>query len=146
MTLEEYVRKRNGVAVGSRKSLRNNLYRSIGAKNFSAFWTYWNPIFGYYLGTKVFKPLKRVLPASLALLFTFLVCGLIHDLVTTIVRGGASFFFTIWFFLMSLCVLSVKFFTYDLSQKQWFVRAVANLCFVIGCFFLTACLSKIFNF
>ena len=58
MNLSEHVKKRNGVPVGHSNSVRNNLYRSLGAKNFSAFWNFWNPIFGYYLGVKVFKPLK----------------------------------------------------------------------------------------
>jgi hypothetical protein len=65
MNLSEYVEKRNGVPIGHPSSLRNNLHRSLGAKNFSVFWNFWNPIFGYYLGTKVFKPLKKVFPIAL---------------------------------------------------------------------------------
>ncbi|MEJ8801366.1 MBOAT family O-acyltransferase [Pontibacter sp. H249] len=93
LTLTQYVKKRNGVAIGGPKSLRNNLYRSLGAKNFSTFWNYWNPIFGYYLGKFIFKPLKRILPVSISLIFTFIFCGLIHDAVTIIVRGRISLFF-----------------------------------------------------
>jgi hypothetical protein len=52
MTLGEYIKKRNGVAIGHPQSLKNNLSRSLGAKNFSSFWHHWNPIFGYYLGKK----------------------------------------------------------------------------------------------
>lgn len=59
ITLTDYVRKRNGVSIGSPRSLINNLYRSLGAKNFSTFWNDWNPIFGYYLGKFIFKPLKK---------------------------------------------------------------------------------------
>lgn len=59
MKLSEYIKKRNGVPIGHSKSLQDNLQRSLGAKNFSTFWHFWNPIFGYYLGTKIFKLLKK---------------------------------------------------------------------------------------
>jgi len=36
----------------------------------------------------IYKPLKRILPVTVALLFTFIFCGLLHDAVTTIYRGG----------------------------------------------------------
>lgn len=100
MTLSDYVKKINGVPFGHSNSLRNNLYRSLGAKNFSTFWNYWNPIFGYYLGKKIFKPLKRIFPIGLALIFTFIFCGLLHDFVTTILRKKISLFFTFWFLIM----------------------------------------------
>lgn len=34
MTLGEYIKKRNGVEIGHPQSLKNNLYRSLGAKKF----------------------------------------------------------------------------------------------------------------
>ena len=40
MNLAQYVKKKNGVPMGHPKSLRNNLYRSLGAKNFATFWTF----------------------------------------------------------------------------------------------------------
>ncbi|MFN0257854.1 acyltransferase [Pedobacter ureilyticus] len=115
MTLGDYVKKRNGVPIGHPKSLGNNLYRSFGAKNFTTFWTFWNPIFGYYLGSKIFKPLKKVLPIGIALILTFIFCGLIHDLVTTLIRGKISLFFTIWFFIMGTTITISKKLSYDLS-------------------------------
>ncbi|MDX1364855.1 MAG: MBOAT family O-acyltransferase, partial [Arenibacter latericius] len=119
MTLTEYVKKRNGVPIGSSKSLRNNLYRSLGAKNFSTFWNYWNPIFGYYLGKYIFKPLKRILPVGVALLFTFIFCGMIHDAVTTIFRWKISLFFTIWFSMMGVSVLITRYFNHNFSKQIW---------------------------
>lgn len=56
MNLSEYIKKKNGVPIGHPKSLPNNLKRAIGAKNFATFWNNWNPIFGYYLDIKIFKP------------------------------------------------------------------------------------------
>lgn len=137
LKLAEYVKKRNSVAMGQPNSLRNNLTRSLGASNFANFWIYWNPIFGFYLGNFIFKPLKKFLPELLALIVTFVFCGLIHDLVTTLVRGSASLFFTLWFFFMSFFVVFSKITTYNLSRQNWRVRTVANLAIIVTCFFLT---------
>ncbi len=143
MTLTEYVKKRNGVPIGSSKSLRNNLYRSLGAKNFSTFWNCWNPIFGYYLGKFIFKPLKRIIPIGLALLFTFIFCGMIHDAVTTIFRGKISLFFTIWFLMMGIAVLITKYFNHNFNKQIWIFRASVNLSIIGLCFLLTIYLTRL---
>lgn len=146
MNLSEYVKKRNGVPIGHSNSLRNNLYRSLGAKNFSVFWNFWNPIFGYYLGIKVFKPLKKVFPIAFALILTFVFCGLIHDLVTTLVRGKLSLFFSVWFFLMGIAVVITQYINYDLSKKQWAYRTTVNILIISLCTLLTILLNNILKF
>jgi len=146
MKLSEYVKKRNGVPIGHSSSLQNNLQRSLGAKNFSAFWNFWNPIFGYYLGTKIFKPLKRELPAGFAVVLTFVFCGLVHDLVTTLIRGKLSLFFSVWFLLMGTAVTISKFLNYDLSNKKWIFRALMNLTIIGVCLFLTNYLNTIWKY
>lgn len=142
MTLTDYIKKRNGVSIGSPKSLRNNLYRSLGSKNFSTFWNYWNPIFGYYLGKFIFKPIKKIFPVALALLFTFIICGLIHDSVTTIFRAKISFFFTIWFLFMGLAVLITRSLKHNFSRQVWIVRAFINLSIISACLVLTIYINK----
>lgn len=137
MTLADYIKKRNGVSMGSPKSLRNNLYRSMGAKNFTTFWKYWNPIFGYYLGKYIFKPLKKFLPVGIALLFTFIFCGMVHDTVTTLYRGQLSLFFSVWFLFMGLAVLITKAFQHNFSEQIWFMRATINLGIIGVCCILT---------
>lgn len=137
MFLKDYIKKRNGVSIGSPKSLRNNLYRSLGAKNFSTFWKYWNPIFGYYLGKYIFKPLKKVFSNTIALLFTFTFCGMVHDLVTTIFRGKISFFFSIWFLFMGLAVLITKSIKHNFTEQIWAIRAFINLSIISICLILT---------
>lgn len=146
MKLSEYVKKRNGVPFGHSSSLRNNLHRSLGAKNFSAFWNYWNPIFGYYLGKKIFKPLKKVFPTGFSLVLTFIFCGSIHDLITTLIRGKLSLFFSVWFLLMGTMVVFSKCLDYDLSGKRWFFRAFINLSIICSCLFLTNYLNAIFKY
>lgn len=143
MTLTEYIKKRNGVPIGSPKSLRNNLYRSLGAKNFSTFWNYWNPIFGYYLGKLIFKPLRKIFPIAVALVFTFVICGLVHDIVTTLYRGKISIFFTIWFLMMGVAVLITKYFKHNYSEHTWLIRALANLTIVSVCFLLTFYFTRV---
>ncbi len=146
MNLSEYVAKRNGVPIGHPKSLRNNLQRSLGAKNFSAFWNFWNPIFGYYLGNKIFRPLKNILPVAFALVLTFIFCGFVHDLVTTLLRGKLSLFFSVWFFLMGVSVAITKYINYDLSKKVWIFRAVGNVLIIGFCALLTIWLNSILKF
>lgn len=137
MDLNQYIKKRNGVSIGSAGSLRNNLFRALGAKNFSTFWNYWNPIFGYYLGKFIFKPLKKTLPASISLVFTFVFCGLVHDSVTMIVRGKISMFFTIWFLFMSFAVLITRFLKHNFSKQFWIIRALINLTIIGICLVMT---------
>ncbi|WAC01727.1 hypothetical protein N7U66_17785 [Lacinutrix neustonica] len=142
MSLLQYIKKRNGVSIGSPRSLRNNLYRSLGARNFSTFWNYWNPIFGYYLGKCIFKPLNRMIKAELALLFTFIFCGMIHDAVTTIFRGKISFFFSIWFFIMGLAVILSRLLKHDFSKLLWMKRAVINLSIISICLIITIAINN----
>lgn len=146
MKLSEYVKKRNGVPIGHADSLRNNLQRSLGANNFSAFWNFWNPIFGYYLGTKIFRPLKKIFSAGLSVILTFIFCGLIHDVVTTLIRGNVSLFFSVWFLLMGTVVVVSKYLDYDLSNHKWIFRAFVNLSIIAACFFLTTRLNTVFHF
>ena len=133
LTMAEYILRRNGVPMGAPGSLRNMLHRSLGARSFAVFWQYWNPVFGYTLGRYVFSPSKRVLPPPVALVFTFVVCGALHDLVTTLVRGSPAFLFTPWFFFLALGVLAGRRAALDLGRFPWSVRASANLAYVTTC-------------
>ena len=146
MKLSEYVIRKNGVPFGHPKSLRNNLTRSLGAKNFATFWTFWNPIFSYFIGTKVFRPLKIIFPDAIALLMAFVFCGLIRDAVTTIARLKISLFFSVWFFIMGSLVLITKLLNYDLSNQKWIVRALVNVGIIALCFFFTHQLNAVFGF
>ena len=133
MTLKAYIKKRNGVSLGSSKSLRNSLYRSLGSKNFSTFWNYWNPIFGFYLGKFIFKPLKNIFPVPIALLSTFIFSGLIHDTVTTLVGGEISLLFSIWFLFMGIAVIVTRLLNHNFSTRTWIARAFINLSIISLC-------------
>jgi hypothetical protein len=138
ITLSEYVKKRNGVALGASGSMTNMLKRSLGASSFSLFWQYWNPIWGYYLSRKIMKPLSQFLPLWLAIIFTFAVSGALHDLAITLVKLKLTFFFTPWFTLMSFIVLVTKTFGISYREYHWLIRASINITLVIVCLVLTS--------
>jgi D-alanyl-lipoteichoic acid acyltransferase DltB (MBOAT superfamily) len=118
------------------------LRRSFGASSFAGFWRHWNPIFGYTLGRYVFAPAKRVLPPAAALVFTFVVCGAVHDLVTTLVRGSWAFLFTPWFFFLGIGVVLGRLARMDLGRYPWAVRASAHLAYIAICLALALVLRS----
>ena len=142
MKLADYVQKRNGTPLGANNSLKNMLIRSLGAGKFSSFWKYWNPIWSYYLGKYVFKPLKIILPNSLSLILTFVFCGFIHDIVIMIIRERFSLIFTQWFLLMSLWIVISESMKLDYSKYSWIVRASINV-IIIGASFTFAYFVRI---
>jgi GR25 family glycosyltransferase involved in LPS biosynthesis len=142
ISLSEYVKKRNGVALGAPGSMSNMLKRSLGASSFYFFWQYWNPIWGYYLSCKIMKPLSQLFPMWLAIIMTFAVSGALHDLAITLIKWNITFFFTPWFSLMSIIVLATK--KYDISYKHhhWLIRASINIALVAVCFVLTLAFER----
>jgi ABC-type multidrug transport system permease subunit len=121
------------VPLGHRDSLRNMLYRSLGAGKFSIFWQYWNPIWGYYLGKYIFKPLKLIFPPALSLIITFVVCGFIHDLVVMLLKWKFILFLSPWFLFMGLAVVLGEYAKIDYSRSPWIVRAAINILVVLSC-------------
>lgn len=137
ISLAKYVKRRNGVALGAPGSMSNMLKRSFGASSFYLFWQYWNPIWGYYLSRQIMKPLSHLFPMWLAIIITFAVSGALHDLAVTIVKSSLTFFFTPWFFLMSLIVLATKKFDISFHDHHWLIRASVNIALVSVCLVLT---------
>jgi hypothetical protein len=75
-------------------------------------------------------------PAAPALIATFVVCGLLHDLVTMAVRGSVAFLFTPWFFFLGTGVVLGNAFDMDLSGSPWPVRAMVHLGYLSICLLL----------
>ena len=145
VTLGQYIRRRNGVPAGAPGSLRNMLNRSLGAGTFAGFWRYWNPVFGYYLGRYIYQPLQRILPRAIALISTFVACGVLHDLVTMAVRGSVTFLFTPWFLLLGTGVVVGGLARLDFSRRPWLVRAGINLAYVGGCLVATIAARRLLS-
>lgn len=133
MNLSDYVKRRNGVPLGNSDSLRNMLTRSLGAGKFSIFWQYWNPIWGFYLGKYIFKPLKRIFPKALSLVFTFVVCGFIHDVAIMLFKWKFTLLLTPWFLFMGLSVILSDYAKNDFSKFPWIMRAAINILIILGC-------------
>ena len=136
MNLSDYVKKRNGVPLGASNSLRNMMIRSLGAGKFSEFWQYWNPIWSYYLGKYIFKPLKIIFPPALSLILTFAFCGFLHDLAIMLLRWNFELLLTPWFLLMGLCVVLGDFAEIDYSKFTWIIRASINILIISSCLFI----------
>lgn len=100
------------------------LRRSFGASSIAGFWRHWNPIWGYGLSRFVNQPMNRVLPASLAVVVTFVVSGLIHDAVIMALRGEPAFIFMSWFFFLSLGVVAGEAFRWNFGRRPWLFRAL----------------------
>lgn len=144
ISLSQYVRRRNGVPLGGSGSLQNMLRRSFGARSFAGFWRYWNPIFGYYLGKYVYNPASRFAPRWLALMFTFLICGGLHDIVTLLFRGTTQFLFTFWFFFFSLGVIIGEKMRMNMVQRPMWLRAAVHLTYLSICLILAVSVQRLF--
>ena len=136
MNLSDYVKRRNGVPLGDSNSLYNMLSRSLGAGKFSIFWQYWNPIWGFYLGKYIFKPLKLFLPQALSLIITFVVCGFIHDLAIMLLKWKFTLLLTPWFLFMGLSVILSEYAKIDYSKLPWIARATINILIISVCLFI----------
>ncbi|MEW9796555.1 acyltransferase [Alteromonas sp. CYL-A6] len=134
ISLRQYVKRRNGVPLGHNDSMRNMLRRSLGATTFAGFWQYWNPIWSYYLTTRVFQPLKTVLPVPLAQLLTFIVSGAVHDIVISLVAGSAYIVFTPWFFLVGIAVLITNALRCSVSMLSINGRAMTHISLIALCY------------
>lgn len=130
LTLAQYVRRRNGVPLGSPGSLRNMLYRSMGAGSFAEFWRYWNPVWGYYLGRYIHAPLKHWLPPAMSLVATFVVSGALHDAAASVITGRIVFILTPWFFILGAGVVVAQSVQLNYSQFVWPIRVFINICYL----------------
>lgn len=126
LTLSKYVKQRNGVPLGAKRSMRNMLYRSFGARSFAQFWRHWNPIWSYYLSRNVMRPLNAFLPTSLSVLITFLISGALHDLAVSVVKWKAVVFFTPWFGIMGTIVIGFSALGISYDKFRWIIRATFN--------------------
>ena len=113
------------------------MIRSLGAGNFFTFWKYWNPIWSYYLGKYIFKPLKNILPPAVSLMLTFVFCGFIHDVVIMLIRWDFVLIFTPWFLIMSVSLVISESINLDYSKLAWIYRALINIA-IIGISFILA--------
>lgn len=137
VALREFVKRRNGVPLGSTGSLTNMLKRSFGANAFDKFWLFWNPIWAYYLSRYIMRPTSNILPLPLAVVVTFVVSGALHDLAVLLLTGDNILICTPWFFVMGIAVVLSKSFKIELSKYSFITRATANTSFIVFSYLLS---------
>lgn len=134
LTLAQYLRFRLG-SKGGRTAWFNFFVKPFGARSFAQFWRLWNPVYGYYLYYYSYRPLARVVPRSLAMLGTFVVCGFaLHDLPAwvfsrRVLPPGA----TIAFVMFGLIAVLSERFHMNLSAWPVIARAAMNVTYLAGC-------------
>lgn len=141
LSLGQYVKRRNGVVLGGSGALMNMFKRSLGANRFDRFWQYWNPIFGYYLSRYIFEPLKGILPNWIALLITFVACGLLHDLVTIAINHRFALLFTPWFLFMGIFVVlskgfQLEYLVFSKGKGAFMINSLFNMSIILACLLL----------
>jgi hypothetical protein len=106
---------------------------SFGAKSFTAFWRYWNPVYHYVLYYWVYQPLHTFLPRPAAILITFVLCGfLLHDLAHIFFTGVPLI--TLWFLFLGVGVIAGDLAAMNLSQHSFPVRLTANVLYLASAF------------
>jgi len=111
-SLTDYIKLRLGAT--AREQTANFLKLPFGATSFARFWWYWNPVYGYYLYYYIYKPFAIYLTRPIAVLATFIFCGVLHDLpfillsVFALKRIPSFTITTMFLFLGMVVVLTEK--------------------------------------
>lgn len=141
MNLEEYTYYRTG---SSKVSLiiRNMFLRPFVSSSFKSFWKYWNPSWGYFLLFYCYKPVKSVLPHWVALIITFLISGLIHDIIYIVpmMINQIRFIFpfiTVWFLIISIGILVTEYLHINFNKVSLMFRPAFHFGYLSGTFVLT---------
>lgn len=142
MTVEEYIQFRTG-ATKIPLIVRNMFLKPFSSPSLRSFWKYWNPGFGYYLLFYCYKPTRNVFPHWISYIVTFVVCGLLHDLIYLIpimIMNGGGFIFpfiTVWFLVISIGVLITEHLQIDFKKFDKKIRPIFHLSYLVSTFCLT---------
>lgn len=119
--LRRYINLRLGKHNDS-EQMRIMFKKAFQAKTYREFWWYWNPTYGFFLGKYIYKPLRKYLPKSISVVFTFLVCGLIlHDLPIVLILlflTGILLPFPITIFFTILGLINITSIKYKLTFNK----------------------------
>jgi len=131
LTLNQYINYRLDGVKGEIPRLIHMFKKSFTASSFRRFWNIWNPIFTYVLSYYVYKPLRKIVHRNTAVVLTFVINGLFHDLIVWIVLRRIDFLMTSIFLVYGVAVISE---TYLLSQlpKNKIMRVAYNMSMLFG--------------
>jgi hypothetical protein len=133
ISVRVFVLQRLDNPTGPWSAVKKMFRLSFGAKSFTEFWRYWNPVHHYYLSNYIYKPVRKVLPRSFAVIITFVFCGFfLHDIVHIAYTGIPLI--TVWFMLLGIVVLIGEFLNMDLSSRSGVFRVIVNLVYLLATF------------
>jgi hypothetical protein len=141
MNLEEYTYYRTGTTKLP-VLVRNMFVKPFVSSSLKDFWKYWNPTWGYYLLFYGYKPLRTIFPAWLALIMTFFISGLFHDIIYILpmLMQELQFvfpFITVWFVVIAIGILVTEYLRIDFKNLNWRLRPVFHFGYLISTFILT---------
>ena len=141
MNLEGYTYYRTG-STKINVIFRNMFFKPFVSSSYKSFWKYWNPTWGYYLLFYCYKPLKTVFPAWVALVITFLISGLFHDIIYIVpmMMKNVQFvfpFITVWFILISLGIILSEYLQLNFNKINLTDRPIFHLGYLVVTFILT---------
>jgi hypothetical protein len=127
--------------LGHRKGALNRIVymfeESFTSITFRKFWQNWNPLFSYYLLYFCYRPLNRILHRQAALVITFGISGLIHDVAASIALRRPFILFTFTFMCFGLFVVAEELLQVNLSKISRLFRPLYHLSLITGSYFLT---------
>jgi len=111
----------------------NSISRAFTAPTLGAFWLYWNPVYGFILARFCYRPIRRRLPDSIAVVSTFAVSGFfLHDLLlwpARLAAGKRPLFpvVTLAFVVVALLVIATDALEVDMHALRPATRAAIHL-------------------
>lgn len=132
-SFRDFTMKRMGNPTGPWDALGRMFSLSFRAKSFADFWRYRNPVYHYFLSYWIYRPIRRVLPRSVAVLLSFTFCGFFfHDLF--LLPFTHMPLITVWFLFLGAGVVAGEIFQMDLSFRPPLFRIVINAVYIVGLF------------
>ena len=127
---------------GPGRCLGHMFSRAFGASDFSRFWQYWNPFWGYFLGYFCYVPLRRFAPRPLCVIVTFALNGLLHDQMYVWSFGFARTerlpfpfpVFTLCLVMIAVIILAAERHGFTLAHLSLPMRVACHLLALVGPF------------
>lgn len=132
MSLRRYIDNRLDGVQGELPQMKRMFKKSFASANFRTFWFYWNPIYSYVLTYYVYRPLKRLMPQEMARSLTFIINGVFHDIVVSLVLGRVFYGVTLLFTVYTLLLYVEEMLRIHIENKL--VRVLYNLIMLVGPF------------
>ena len=127
--MSRYISKKLDGEKGEIPRLKKMFSKSFTAPNFRSFWNAWNPIYSYVLTYFVYSNLRSIIGKTSALLVTFLINGLFHDIIVFLLLKRTSFNVSKLFIIYGLLVIIET--KLNISIKNKSIRVLYNLILVL---------------